>query len=116
MKNNKIYRITIEESQENSTFKKLEQSNTNYAVIADGKNITIMAHEISSEDLIELVLNIIDAIYVFISKKVDLDYKEYVELLKKLLLKKLLLKHKEQNSIEIDIIELINQILNNDKD
>lgn len=111
MKNNKIYRITIEESQENNTFKKLEQSNTNYAVIADGKNITIMAHEISSDDLIELVLNIIDAIYVFISKKVDLNYKEYVELLKKLLLK-----HKEQNSIEIDIIELINQILNNNKD
>lgn len=112
MKNNKIYRITIEENQENNTFKKLEQSNTNYAVIADGKNITIMAHEISSDDLIELVLNIIDAIYVFISKKVDLNYKEYVELLKKLLLK-----HKEeQNSIEIDIIELINQILNNDKD
>ena len=111
MKNNKIYRITVEERQENNTFKKLEQSNTNYAIIADGKNITIMAHEISSDDLIELVLNIIDTIYVFISKKVDLNYKEYVELLKKLLLK-----YEGQNSIEIDINELINQILNNDKD
>lgn len=111
MKNNKIYRITVEERQENNTYKKLGQSNTNYALIADDKNIRIMAHEINSDDLIELVLNIIDAIYAFIGKKVDLNYKEYVELLKKLLLK-----YEGQNSIEIDINELINQILNNDKD
>lgn len=111
MKNNKIYRITVEERQENNTYKKLGQSNTNYALIADGKNISIMAHEINSEDLIELVLNIIDAAYMFISKKVNLTHKEYVEVLKNILLK-----HEGQNSIEIDINGLINQILNNDKD
>lgn len=112
MKNNKIYKITVEEKLENNTYKKLDQTDTNYAIIADGKNINIMAHEINSDELIELVLNIIDATYTFISKKVNLTHKEYVEVLKNILLKN----EEKESSIEIDINGLINQMFNNDKD
>lgn len=112
MKNNKIYKITVEEKLENNTYKKLDQTSTNYAIIADGKNINIMAHEINVDELIELVLNIIDAAYMFMSKKVNLTHKEYVEVLKNILLEN----EEKEPSIEIDINGLINQMFNNDKD
>lgn len=109
MKKDKIYRITIEERQENNKYKELDKFNTNCSIISNYDEISIMANKVDASDIIDMLLNIIDVTYNFIKDKIDLSYDDYIKLIPQILLD-----NKNQISIDIDIKELINQILNND--
>lgn len=107
-KKDRVYRITVEERQENNKYKELEKFNTNCSIVSGNDCIHIMANKVDSSYIIEVCLNIINSVYEFTKSKTELSFKEYITVLTELLLE-----DEEKDSIEIDVNELINQMFNN---